>query len=278
MLFADIDLSARIERAECSLLTDGAAAIAAKRPDANIFVASIAGGVAIYTAEGSPLNKVGGLGFDGPIDIAALERLEHEFTTRGAPLQVELSNLADPTIAPLLSRRGYHLEGFENVLGRALPADTLPAIADDIVVALSEHDELPQWIDVVVNGFLAADTEGVPSHETFERETLESIISDMSSTDTGTRYLARRGGALAGGASMRTFEGVAQLTGAATLVEHRRRGVQSALLSTRLADAGREGCDIAVVTTQPGSKSHENVQRQGFELLYTRAILVRPAD
>jgi hypothetical protein len=30
-----------------------------------------------------------------------------------------------------------------------------------------------------------------------------------------------------------------------------------------------------VVTTQPGSKSQENVQRLGFELLYTRAILVK---
>ena len=54
-------------------------------------------------------------------------------------------------------------------------------------------------------------------------------------------------------------------------------GVQSALLATRLADAAGQGCEIAVVTTQPGSKSQQNVQRQGFELLYTRAILVRAA-
>jgi GNAT superfamily N-acetyltransferase len=74
---------------------------------------------------------------------------------------------------------------------------------------------------------------------------------------------------------MRLSNGVAQLCGAATLPEHRRRGVQTALLLTRLAEAARDGCDIAIVTTQPGSKSQENVQRQGFSLLYTRAILVR---
>jgi hypothetical protein len=33
----------------------------------------------------------------------------------------------------------------------------------------------------------------------------------------------------------------------------------------------------AFVTTQPGSKSQQSVQKQGFELLYTRAILVRTA-
>jgi hypothetical protein len=29
------------------------------------------------------------------------------------------------------------------------------------------------------------------------------------------------------------------------------------------------------VTTEPGSPSQENVQRQGFELLYARAILIK---
>ena len=50
--------------------------------------------------------------------------------------------------------------------------------------------------------------------------------------------------------------------------------MQSALLAARMANGARQSCDIAVVTTQPGSKSQQNVQRQGFELLFTRAILV----
>jgi ribosomal protein S18 acetylase RimI-like enzyme len=70
-------------------------------------------------------------------------------------------------------------------------------------------------------------------------------------------------------------EGVAQLTGAATAPTHRRRGVQSALLAARLADAAAAGCDLAVVTTQPASRSQQNVQRRGFDLLYTRAVLVK---
>ena len=76
-------------------------------------------------------------------------------------------------------------------------------------------------------------------------------------------------------ASFRTAEGIAQFTGAATAPAHRRRGIQTALLSARLADAAAAGCDIAVVSTQPGSKSQQNVQRRGFDLLYTRAILVK---
>ena len=51
--------------------------------------------------------------------------------------------------------------------------------------------------------------------------------------------------------------------------------MQTALLAARLEEAGGNGCDLAVVTTQPGSKSQENVQKQGFALLYARAVLVR---
>ena len=88
-------------------------------------------------------------------------------------------------------------------------------------------------------------------------------------------YLALRDGVIAGGASLRMTEGIAQLTGAATAPAHRRRGVQTALLLARLTDAAAAGCDIAVVTTQPGSRSQQNVQRRGFDLLYTRAVLVK---
>jgi hypothetical protein len=35
------------------------------------------------------------------------------------------------------------------------------------------------------------------------------------------------------------------------------------------------GTDPEVITTQPGSRSHQNAQRQGFDLLYTRAVLVK---
>jgi ribosomal protein S18 acetylase RimI-like enzyme len=73
---------------------------------------------------------------------------------------------------------------------------------------------------------------------------------------------------------MRIADGVAQLTRAATAPVFRRRGIQSALLAARLADATAAGCDIAVITVQPGSTSQQNAQRNGFDLLYTRAVLV----
>jgi GNAT superfamily N-acetyltransferase len=275
MLFASTALAARVERADACLMRDTAAAAARRRPGTGAFATPLAGGFATFTAPGSPINKIAGLGFAGPLDPAELEAVERAYAERGVAVQVELAALAEPGIGALLTGRGYRLENFENVLGRRLPVEAPRREAADVVVEESSHAAAGDWLDLVIAAFASPDTQGVASHESFPRDELERVIGDMAEAEGFVRYLARRGGVPAGGASMRLFEGVAQLAGAGTLPEHRRRGVQSALLAVRLEAASLKGCDIAVVTTQPGSKSQENVQKQGFELLYTRAILVR---
>jgi GNAT superfamily N-acetyltransferase len=194
------------------------------------------------------------------------------FAARGTATQVELSNLADPAIGAALTGRGYQLVSFENVLGRSLDGELQPVTPAGVEVLLS--NDRAAWLGVVVDGFAHPDDEGVPSHEEFPREAVETAIGDIEQAGA-TPYLASCGGVVAGGGSMRMCEGVAQLTGAATAPAHRRRGVQTALLAARLIDAARAGCDIAVVITQPGSKSQQNVQRRRFHLLYTRAVLVK---
>jgi len=240
----------------------------------------VAGGIATYSGAGSPLNKFAGLGFGGPLESSELAAVERAFDSRGVPLQVELASLADPAIGAQLTKRDYALVGFENVLGRALPVTgsietDRSAPASQFEIAESPAAELASWIDVLVTGFAHPDAQGIASHEHFPRAALERVMADVSSADGFVRYLVRSGNELAAGASMRICDGIAQLTGAATLPAFRRRGLQSKLLIRRLELAGEAGCDLAVITTQPGSKSQENSQRQGFSLLYTRAILVR---
>ncbi len=276
MLFATTTLAARIERADCSLLSESVRAVGRLRPEADVMVKPVGGGVATYSGEGSPLNKVAGLGFEGPVAEAQLTEVERLYDDRHTPVQVELSCLADPSVGATLTSRGYKLVGFENVLGRELSIEGLTSyvMPPDVAITVSDDRDFATWLDTVVEGFATPDGQGVPSHESFPKDTLERVMSDMAQAEGFVRYLAVREGEPAGGGSMRLSGGIAQLCGAATLPEHRRRGVQTALLARRLADAAHAGCDVAVVTTQPGSKSQENVQRRGFELLYTRAILV----
>jgi GNAT superfamily N-acetyltransferase len=273
-LFCSVELAERIERVEAQMIT-AATEVARLRVGAKAFVMPIAGGVACYAEEGSPLNKIAGLGFGGVPGGDELGEIEQAFAVRASATHVELSNLADPEIGAALTSRGYQLVSFENVLGRSLDGEQQPHTAPGIEVKPS--DDPAAWLDVIVDGFAHPDVEGVPSHEDFPREVIEKAIGDIEQAGA-TPYLAYRDGVVAGGGSMRISDGVAQLTGAATSPAHRRRGVQTALLSARLADAARAGADVAVVTTQPGSKSQQNVQSRGFHLLYTRAVLVKPPD
>jgi GNAT superfamily N-acetyltransferase len=275
-LFCDIALAGRIERAEAQLVAaaSGAAARRGGGGGGAGFVIPIAGGVASFAEEDSPFNKVAGLGFGGLPDAAALEEIEQAFTARGAATQVELAHLADPGTGALLTGRGYQLVSFENVLGLAVRGHPGQGAPPGIEVRPSGDDEFESWLDVQIEGVGHPDTQGLPSHEEFPGHAIAGAERDLAAAGV-TRYAALRDGAMAGGASMRISDGIAQFTGAATAPAHRRRGIQAALLSARLADAAAAGCDVAVVTTQPASKSHQNVQRQGFDLLYTRAILVK---
>lgn len=273
-LFCSTDFAERIERAEMQMIV-AATEATRRRTGTAVFVIPVAGGAACYAEEGSPMNKVVGLGFGGAPREGVLDEIERAFAANGTPTRVELSNLADPAIGATLTSRGYQLVSFENVLGRSLLGELQPVTPPGVEVRLS--DDRAAWLDVVVDGFAHPDAGGVPSHEEFPREILENAIADIEQAGA-TPYLAFREGAVAGGGSMRMSEGVAQLTGAATAPAHRRCGVQNALLSVRLADAANAGCDLAVVTTRPGSKSQQNVQRQGFHLLYSRAVLVKPPN
>ncbi|GLZ39761.1 bifunctional aminotransferase class I/II-fold pyridoxal phosphate-dependent enzyme/GNAT family N-acetyltransferase [Actinokineospora sp. NBRC 105648] len=259
-LFCDIALAERVERAEAALMATASRG----------FGIPVGGGVATFGEPGSPFNKVAGL--VGVPSAAELAEVERAFAERGAAVQVELAHVADPAIGALLTERGYRLVGFENVLGRVLTGTTERVKPQG--VEIRTDDEVQPWIDVQVAGFAHPDTEGTPSHEEFPRDVIDRAMRDMVAAGT-RRYTARFDGVIAGGASFRVTDGIAQLTGAATAPEFRRRGVQTALLSARLADAAEAGCDLAVITTQPGSKSHQNAQRRGFDLLYTRAILIK---
>ena len=87
------------------------------------------------------------------------------------------------------------------------------------------------------------------------RDVVAAAMRDLTAAAGITRYIALHDGVIAGGASFRMAGNIAQLTGAATAPAHRRRGIQSALLSARLADAAAAGCDVAVTSTKSSTRA-----------------------
>jgi len=253
-----------------------------RRSGTEVFVEPIGEGYAIYAGPGSPFNKIIGAGLDGAvIDESALDRAERIFDEHGAAARAEICVLANPDVFAVFNRRGYRFETVEHVLGLRLPpaSDVVVPKQDRVVVSRADGESASQqWIDALVEGFAVPDvTETGVTGESFPADVLREIFSNYDGVTDFRRYLANIDGRVAGGGGLYTGHGVGILCGAATLADFRRQGVQGALLGRRLADAAAEGCDLAVVTTAPGSKSQQNAQRQGFALLYARAVLVRAA-
>jgi hypothetical protein len=121
-LFCDIELAARIERAEAQLIACVGAATRRRTNSADGFAIPIAGGLASSRSTARPTTRSSGSASAACRARARSTRSSRHSrpAARGAPTQIELAHLADPYIGELLTGRGYRLESFENVLGCAI--------------------------------------------------------------------------------------------------------------------------------------------------------------
>ena len=195
-LFCDLALAARIERVEAQLVT-AASRAAGRRTAVPGFVIPVCGGVASFADDGSPFNKVAGLGFAGVPDDAELAEIERAFAARGAPVQVELAHLADPAVGTLLTARGYRLESFENVLGRAPTSVPEPLVPAGVEVRRSGDDEFDRWLEVAADAVAEPDTQGGATHDEFPRDVYLAAERDMAAAGVDALVTLARGGTVA---------------------------------------------------------------------------------
>jgi GNAT superfamily N-acetyltransferase len=230
-------------------------------------VRPIAGGLAIRVQPGSPLNKISGLGLHGPVTAADLDAAEEVLRPGGGRVVVDLSPLADQSLIDLLASRGYTIAEVENVLVASL-SDPTPddGYGREVEVRLIRPDEALLWSSTLARGFA---NDGPVSDDMLR------IGASMCAAAGCCSYLAYLDGQVAGGGGMSASGGVAALYGTAVLPAHRSRGVQTALLRTRLADARAAGCDLAKIATRPGTTSQRNAERHGFRVVYTKPQMVR---
>ena len=165
-MFATPALAARIDRAEARMCAEFAGVAALARPDSRVLIQPLAGGLAVYSEPGAPMNKVIGLGLGDALEESALAFVEAEWAARGEPVRVELSTLDDGAIARLLTSRGYRLLGFENVLGHALgAADAGGRPVPGLAIHDLAPDDIDLWMEVTIDGFAHADEGPLPDRK-----------------------------------------------------------------------------------------------------------------
>jgi GNAT superfamily N-acetyltransferase len=269
MRFIDLDLARRVEMAEAEAGRECAEACGRFHPEYSVAIEEIAGGFAVFAGVDSPITQAIGVGLNGPVSDADVDSLGDFFHSRNAPAAIELCPLVDISLYERFASRNYHLLELTDVLilddlaAARMPGTMSPAVT----VRTATPDEAKLWTQTVAEGFA--------EHYPVTQAMLD-VMEGFYGRRDASFFLSFVDGIVAGGGAVFANQGVGGLFGASTLPAFRRRGVQSALLATRLAWAREKGCDLAVSFARPGSSSHRNIERHGFRVAYTRTKLILP--
>jgi hypothetical protein len=221
-----------------------------------------AGAFAVFDGPDSPVTQSFGLGLRTPLTPSLLDLFEQFLLNHGADACHTLSPFSGFEAMELLCARGYRPMELCNVLYLDLTRNT-PAPAPEIDVKPVPTDRLEDWADLSARAW------------TSDRPEFSSFFDDLKriapAREHTSCFLAALGGVPAAAAVLTVHKRVALLSSSATLPEFRCRGMQNALIAARSLHAAGQGCDLAMLVAEPGSMSHRNAQRQGFNVAYTRS-------
>lgn len=258
-MFMDLDLARRLERTEALVGKSFADARNAVSP-VGAMSRDFAGATAIFDGPDSPMTQSIGLGLFEPATAEVVASIEAFFAERGAITMHEVSPFAGVATIALLVERGYTPIELSTVLVQPIPDREVGASALRVRVIDPAADG-ERWIDTSITGWSAD-----PTIAAFIRTIAAANIKNESMT----HYIVEDAGAPIATGSLGVQHGVALLAGASTIPEARGRGAQALLLAQRLADARARGCTVAMMTTEVGSTSQRNAERNGFRVAYTR--------
>ena len=261
MVFADLDLSRRLERAEGQACLEFAESRHRLYPERGAAWMQCAGANVVFDGVDSPVTQTFGLGLFEPLLPGALDQIERFFQDRGAVVVHEVSPLAGIPTLDLLCARGYRPIELSTVLYR--PVDRPGAREDSVVtVRVAAPEESALWAEVSARGWAHDDPD--------LRGFLEQFGAVAFARQQSVHFIAELDGQPGAAGALSLHGGVALFGGAATVPEMRRRGLQAALLEARIRYAFEQGYPLAMMVTEAGSQSQRNAERQGFRIAYTR--------
>ena len=198
------------------------------------------------------LNRVVGLGVDGPADEA---QLDDALTAMGdTSFYVAVSPSADPSLDGLLEARGLE-PGWGWMLFERGPSPA-PSVETALRIVEVDAGGLDAWANVVATAY------GLPDDALPWFAAIPQITAWHA-------FLALDGDEPAAAAAVWIEEHAAYFGMAGTLPEHRGKGGQGALFAARIERALAAGCTTLVTETgelRDGSpsSSYRNIRRFGF--------------
>lgn len=212
-------------------------------------------GGAFFAGSDDFFTQVIGWGFNA--DIKELDSIEAFYQShQAAKVAIEYCTLAPLSLCEALMDRGYRIKEWTNVsIKNDLLANEIE-FNDTVKVKQNHEGDLAHWAEIVSTGF------NCPEH-------LQTFLAYAKSSGV-TTFSASIDENEAGGGAIAIHQGIADLGMTSTLDAFRGQGVQKALIQARLIYAKENNVDLALVITEPGSISDNNIRKMGFDTVYSR--------
>ena len=230
-------------------------------PESKAECFEMCGGVVVYVSSTSPLTQLIGFGVTKqvlPTDFAFLRQYFHE---RGLPLRIRVTQFTQPSLIECLAGKQFKTSDFTFMLARRLDLPFNKSSHPGIEIKPIENERL--WL----NTFAAGHCEGKLDEET------EDLARTFFHAERSQILGAWVNGEIAGAAMVTFTEKIAAFNAACTLPAFRGMGIQKALIEHRMDLAVKNGLNLAMSRISPGSISHRNYTKLGFNIGYFTMLL-----
>jgi GNAT superfamily N-acetyltransferase len=186
------------------------------------------------------------------IDWYRAEEVEPQFET--------VPGYYDPALGRELVRLGFYQSGFHTSLVCDPDLD-VPAVGGAVVERVESAAALEEFLDAYIAG------RGIPQGAQFKAN-----VRPWLGEPGWQLYLARCEGRPAAAAVLYLRDKAGYCADAATDPAFRGRGLQTALLARRIADARAAGVDFVCSGAEFQSQSHRNMERVGMRVQFVRSL------
>ena len=206
-------------------------------------------------------------GFNNVVGLRAgheqqIEPLVAWYRGQGVKPQFEtVPGYYDPALGRELMRLGFYQSGFHTAL--VCEPDIRPSAAPAGVAV--ERVESAAVLEEFLDAYIAG--RGIP-----DREGFKANVRPWLGEPGWQLYLGRAEGHPAAAAILYIHDNVGYCADATTDPAFRGRGLQTALLARRIADAQAAGVDFVCSGAEFLSQSHRNMERAGLRVLFVRAL------
>jgi hypothetical protein len=260
-----MSVAGRVTRTMTADLVALATSLSAVDPSWGTVVAPVADGWAVLCGPGMFVNRLEGAGVGAPLSADHLAEFERLAQRVGVLPAVALPDFAEATNLDLLSAGGYQPDSAVSVsvmsLDHVADVEAVRERVHQIGFALetvASRQALEHWQRAAAVAW--------GHHTALGRRTSDAFAAAAARAPGSSLLLVRdvnTGGTVAT-CALTIRDGIATLGAMSVIPTERRRGVQAAAITLRLAAAVSQGCDLAVTSTAVGGDSERNVARHGF--------------